>query len=198
MSEPQTQTPNAETQAAPTQAAAAPRTRGPMSEEDMRKMKERSAARAVIVDLMERGKLPKEATKALKVLDFRRPKRRGLSGVAGVTMNDQLEAMEKMLVEGPVSHMEFYQKFRLGPSDMKNRIRVLLATRRGDKRPWIALDENKDSETFDHYKIIARGDEVPDPWDGYIPEDIKERMEVEQAKADAATAEGTKAAEATE
>lgn len=201
MSEPQTTETETETAAAPVETGGGPRgPRGPRTEEQKALMEQNVKAKATVVAYMEKAsaRIPKDVMDALKLLGFRHPKRRGRSGEGITSITDQLVEIEAMLINGPVSHMEFYTKFRLGPTDMKSRIRVFLQTRSGTQRPWIALDNNKDSETFDHYKIIARGDEIPEGWDAYIPPDIQEKIDAAKAAADAQEAKTAETAEAAE
>lgn len=78
-----------------------------------------------------------------------------------------------------VPGFEFYRQLHLGQPSMKAQIRVLLQRMSPENRVWVGYDAKADT-----YWIISRGVEMPDGWEGYIPEDLREDGDGEETNGD--------------
>lgn len=75
------------------------------------------------------------------------------------SVNAELRAA---LLEGPMSELDIFRKFKIGRPEMKLKIRAFI---NGTPRIWVDFDES--SET---YSVVATGEAMPEGWTGYKPQ----------------------------
>lgn len=78
--------------------------------------------------------------------------------------------LKKILLAGPVSLMDIFQKFEYGRPTMEIKIRNFINCKNPDDRIWVDFKDG-------NYSIVGTGVNPPEGWDGYIP---KEKVEAEE------------------
>lgn len=82
------------------------------------------------------------------------------------TRSGIVSELKALLLNGPVSSVEIFQKFEYGTPTMKQKINNFIKTSPED-RIWVTLEDG-------NYIVKGKGPEAPKGWTGYLPTESAE------------------------
>lgn len=120
--------------------------------------KRKDEAREIIMNYMnspESKKIPEEVRTSILYLSGKgvRSERSGISS-----------ELKSLLLKGPLSLMEIFEKFEYGIPSMEQRIRGFINVTHVEDRIWVDFDKKTKI-----YSVVETGENPPKDWNGYLP-----------------------------